>query len=156
MPETHVIAFERDQNIHHMCNLLAELNGVQNRVTLQGDCTPQVLQASINLPCLIFCDIDGGEYELLDPDVVPDLRKCTILVEMHDHIAAGATEVLESRFCSTHHIEMVEQSDRDPLLYPVLGSFSEEQQQIAVDENRVHDGTRVHQRWMLLTPKPLQ
>lgn len=153
MPKTQVVAFERTKSIHHMCKLLAKLNEVEDQVSIKGDCTHKVLQDNINLPCLIFCDIDGGEYDLLDPEAVPDLTKCTMLIEMHDHIVSGATEVMTRRFSLTHLIEIAEQSERDPSHYPVLARFDEEQRRIAVDENRIHDGERVHQRWMLLTPK---
>src|SRR5262249_41627996 len=55
---------------------------------------------------LVFCDIDGAEVELLDVERVPGLMKTDILVETHDGIREGTTDLLVRRFGRSHDVQV--------------------------------------------------
>jgi hypothetical protein len=57
--------------------------------------------------CLLIMDIEGGEGELLDPEDVPALAGCTILVELHPHAVPGVDEAVRARFTASHHIQEI-------------------------------------------------
>jgi hypothetical protein len=56
---------------------------------------------------------------------VPSLRGATILVELHDFIRPGITDLLKQRFEPTHRIEHIWQEPRSRADYPwrTLGTF---------------------------------
>lgn len=80
----------------------------------------------------MICDIEGYEYELLDPAKTPALRQCDILVELHEFERAGLTmeggrDELMRRFSVSHDIEIVSAQPRyvpdlQPAVIERLGS----------------------------------
>jgi hypothetical protein len=52
----------------------------------------------------MMCDIEGAERELLDPDASPALKGMDIIVESHECLIQGITQLLIDRFKATHHI----------------------------------------------------
>ena len=63
---------------------MAQLNRVADRVTIEGTCQIEHLHARIDPPCLVFCDCEGTEAELIDPAAIPSLADCHVIVESHD------------------------------------------------------------------------
>ena len=62
------LAFDTDVNAQNSCRQLAERNGVADRVTIGGLFSPNDFAKYENEAALVFCDIEGAEEELLDPD----------------------------------------------------------------------------------------
>jgi len=62
---------------------------------------------------LIFCDIEGGDFDLLLPDVVPALSRADLIVEMH-----GLADTLARRFLRSHRIEIVYHGAEHPAEFP--------------------------------------
>ena len=95
---------------------LALLNEVKN-LTVGKSCNHMELAKQISNKTLIICDIEGHEYDLLDPVVVPKLRTCDILIELHEYRdygftpLSGAAEFLR-RFASSHEITKVQVASR--------------------------------------------
>ena len=111
--QTRVIAFEGDQKTRDELCQMAERNGVTERLAIKGFCQIPELKAVLDetqekteAPWLIV-DIEGGEKELLNPGVIPALRRCPILVELHDGMVPGCYETVTRRFAGTHHIEEI-------------------------------------------------
>ena len=125
LPAAHVFALDFEPAARALCHSLAELNGVAERVTIMGKCTPTGLQELAQPGTLIVCDCEGGELDLLDPVAVPNLSRCDILVEMHDFLRPETSATLDARFRATHTTRVILQSSRDPEAYPILQSFSE-------------------------------
>jgi ribosomal protein L11 methylase PrmA len=136
LPAAHVFALDGNAAAQNVCRALAELNGVAERITIMGKCTPAVLQDLLRPGALIFCDCEGDELQLLDPVAVPELLTCDILVEMHDFLAPHTSSTLVNRFRPTHETRVIEQSSRDPLNYPVLESLNEFERLFALCEFR--------------------
>ena len=57
---------------------------------------------------LVFCDIEGAEKNLLNPDVAPALARMDVIVESHDCLIRGMTRLLVERFTASHDVTLVE------------------------------------------------
>jgi hypothetical protein len=107
-PDLNVIAFETDRWARDATNEAASINGVSGRVAVHGYCTPEWLAANLPENALIICDIDGGERPLLcEEPRAKTLDSATLLIEIHDHLAAGTSIALHKRFLETHDLETV-------------------------------------------------
>jgi len=110
-----VIAFEADPRGAGMMSTLCNLNGVsENRLELRGSCTLQELRSAFNVDerVAVIIDAEGAEAILLDPAEAPELKNSWILVELHDHLVRGVTELLIERFRSTHSYQLITGLDR--------------------------------------------
>ena len=108
VPELISLAFDTDPNARTACRQLAEKNGVSDRIEIGGLFSPTDFAKYEDEAALVFCDIEGAEEELLDPDLAPALRKLDIIVESHECLRKGITQKLISRFEATHTIELIE------------------------------------------------
>lgn len=106
-PGVRVLAFDIDENARDTCRQLAQVNGVAERVEIGERFSHQGFGTLPPGRTLIFCDIEGGEGELLDPALAPELAGLDLIVESHDCLVSGMTERLTQRFASTHDITLV-------------------------------------------------
>ena len=119
-PSARVVAFETQPTGQAALREMARLNRVSSRVEVRGKCEPTHLTEVLtqtNAPA-ILCDVEGYEDRLLDPQAVPALAKATILVELHDFIVPGITEILRKRFSATHHLTHISQRTRSRKQFP--------------------------------------
>ena len=137
MPQAHVYAFDADENARGWCYELAEANDVGERVTIGGFCDWTRLGELTEEPAFILCDCEGGELDLLRPDLVPGLIHCDLLVELHKMPRGGNTRSeIVRRFAPTHHVELRKYSERDPSAYPAIDVLEPGDRHYAVDEFR--------------------
>lgn len=113
MPAVRVIAYEMSDDGRKMLAGLAARSGVASRLTIKGECTPSELEA-IRPDCrvLVICDCEGVESVLLDPARVPWLAEASLIIETHDHLFAGVSDALRSRFERTHEVIRIEPRPR--------------------------------------------
>lgn len=99
----------RDTNIeaHKSVRQLADLNNVGDRVRVGGEWSHSDFALTTSFRTLVFCDIEGDELTLLDPEAAPELKRCDIVVEMHDAFNPSISEILLSRFEQTHSIKVL-------------------------------------------------
>jgi hypothetical protein len=114
-PQAQVVAFESEARGRELITQMAQLNSVAERIIVKGVCDPPALKQTLGATseCLIIMDVEGDELSLLQPELIPELERCVILVELHDFIHPGLSEVIRSRFQDTHHIETIQQSGRN-------------------------------------------
>lgn len=136
VPETHVIAFDIDPRARQLCEKMAKLNGVSERVMVRGECTCEGLDGLLDNRSLVIFDCEGCELGLLDPGRVPNLRVSDVLVELHDFIDRSISPTIISRFADTHDISLVSGLERDPSTYPALETFNDWDRHVAVTEFR--------------------
>ncbi len=124
MPALRVIGFEVEERNRAQLARLAEMNGVSDRIELHGLCTTDVLR-DVLLPAtgqsgkvLILCDIEGAELDVLRPDLVPELLKADLLVEMHDVPEQPVSEPIRERFAATHDIQVIWSTKRQSSDWP--------------------------------------
>jgi hypothetical protein len=115
-PTTRIVAFEAQTEQHSVLRALAQKNGVQDRITLHGYGTPQLLRDELAKAAggkaLIICDVEGFEEELLDPSAVPALQHADVLVELHEFMRPGISPKIRQRFAKTHRITEIHARQR--------------------------------------------
>jgi hypothetical protein len=131
-----VFAFDLNPAARRFCEQMARLNGVADRVTVRGECTPKDLQALAGKDTLVVCDCEGCELALLCPDLVPGLSACDLIVELHDCINPSISRVVCSRFYDTHEVKLLSTCNRDASAYPPAERFSLYEQRLALKEFR--------------------
>ena len=125
-PSTHVIAYEMEAAGRTFLAEMVSLNGVESRVEIRGKAEPTDLQAALGeaVRPLVVCDVEGYELVLLDPEAVPALRGAHILVELHDFVHRGLSEIIEQRFASTHRVTRVWQEERASSEFPYATTYT--------------------------------
>ena len=121
MPQTRVVAYEMDEAGRRQLKELARLNHVSDQLEIRGLCTMEemnsVLDASV--PALLICDVEGAEAYLLDSLRVPALVSMHILVELHDFVLGGLSDVMYSRFQATHEIQQFGRKAGAAAIFPI-------------------------------------
>lgn len=106
MPNTSVIAYDIDKDARINSNELKEVNNLTN-IKINAECTFEELNRRSTSNTLVFCDIEGFEKTLIDPDKVPNLKYVDLLIESHDCFVPNITEELIERFYLTHTIRII-------------------------------------------------
>jgi hypothetical protein len=107
MPDTKSFAFDTDPKAQVACKELAAKNGVSDRVEVGGLFAPADFANCDHESTLVFCDVEGAELELLDPDMAPALKSMDLIVESHECLRPGITDSLIMRFSATHDIQLI-------------------------------------------------
>jgi hypothetical protein len=136
LPAAEVHAFDLDPLARQRLRGLARRNGLAGRIRVTARCRPDDLAALAGPGCLVVCDCEGGEKELLDPRRAPRLAAADLLVEMHDFVDPSISSTLEARFRDTHDVEVIPMRERDASRMPLLADLSPEQRRFAVWEGR--------------------
>lgn len=156
LPQARVEAFETMPEHHPLIARTAVLNGVRDRLSIAGTCTPELLRArlrAVDGSVLIVMDIEGGEVEMLDPQVLPELAQADILVETHDSFVPDATVTLMRRFRDTHEIACYAARPRVLSDFPpnFLPSLRRRFPDFAVE--LMNERRTGQQRWLMLRAK---
>ncbi len=152
LPRAEAFGFDIDEAAIMRCSRLIALNKLESRVKLGGRCTPAGLEEIISGRTFLMMDCEGGEYDLLDPKLAPALRRCDMIVEVHDFIDPRISSTLQERFKETHKIEKIVSRKREPSLgrYPGLDALPQKYWPAALDERR----WRVME-WMVMRSREL-
>ena len=118
MPSTRVLAHDLNPKAQEICTALAHKNGVSDRVSIGGLFTPADFAAHAGQDVLLMCDIEGAERELLNPESAPALNGMDIIVESHECLIPGITQLLIDRFKATHQITLVQDDGQRQLTKP--------------------------------------
>ncbi len=127
-PEAITYAFDIDPASQQICGMSARANGVERRVLVGGFCSPAELIRLHSLHKRMLCvvDCEGFELDLLDqPAIANALRQSDVIVECHDFLRHGVTEILSQRFAETHHVKSVASSGRDLSSFAFLRNLSD-------------------------------
>lgn len=108
MPATQIRAFDLNPKAQETCRVLAKKNDVADRVQVGALFRPEEFANYAGQRVLVLCDIEGAERELLDPAVAPALRGMDLIVESHECLIPGVTQLLTDRFNDTHQITLVQ------------------------------------------------
>ncbi len=136
LPNARVIAFDISAKARELCAAAATDNGVGDRVTVRGEATCEALSEVLGPGSLrlVVMDCEGCEGALLDPERLPQLSQCDIIVETHDCNVPHVTETLLQRFRDTHVIEVIQAGPRDPAA--VLPHWPDRDRWLVVAEGR--------------------
>jgi hypothetical protein len=153
MPQTQFFAFDINENAQKVCAELALKNNVRQRINIAGVFDIADFAKYDNQNVLVFCDIEGAEQELLNPDRAPALRNFDIILEAHECFIPGLMKSLYNRFSSSHDISVIldngmRQLNKTPNWFYTLANLD---QLLAVWEWRTGPTP-----WMVLKSKSLQ
>jgi hypothetical protein len=120
LSSTTIQAFEMSDKRQNILKQNAALNGVSEQIQLRGHCSPEILEDCLgqSKDAVVICDVEGYEAELLDPDIVPALKTVSILVELHEFVCPGITDMLGERFGASHRIEHIKQETLPASVFP--------------------------------------
>ena len=117
-----VYAYDLDRAAIQQCRELIILNNVSDKVVVgelfETKELEKIYRKDSNF--LLFCDIEGAEKDLLNVNTSPLLKYIDIIVEAHDFIYPGITELLVGRFKDSHNIDIIEDYTRNSTKYPIL------------------------------------
>jgi hypothetical protein len=123
--EATVHAYETDPLAREHIAAMASVNRVADRVIVRGHCTIGDLAAFPGSgPALLLMDCEGCEWELIDPQRVPQLASWDVLCELHTARGADPFPVLSDRLLATHSAHWIAVQPRDPDAYPALQSYN--------------------------------
>jgi hypothetical protein len=148
MPQVEIHARDTDPKALVACQELARRNGVSDRIRVGGLFKPEDFQAFADRRCLVVCDIEGAEDELLRPDLAPALAGMSIIVESHEVFRPGLTTRLIERFAPTHDIERLDRGSRTLPLPTWFDGKNDMDRLIAVWEWRAGPTP-----WLVMRPK---
>jgi len=108
-PQATVTAFESSEEGRRLLTRNVELNQMQSRVKIIGQCGQERLKTAMlnGKPSLIIIDIEGAECDLLEPGNMPNVTSAHIIVEIHDRVDSRLGETVSSKLKSTHVVEEV-------------------------------------------------
>jgi hypothetical protein len=136
IPGATVHAFDIDPAARRRCAALAALNGVESRVLVREECTPEVLGELPEEGVVVLSDCEGCERALLDPERQPLLKGWPIVVELHDFIDPSISAALRDRFADSHDIELISERPVAELQPPELAHLTDAQRAALLGENR--------------------
>jgi hypothetical protein len=150
LPGAFVHAFDTETLAQDICREAAVSNQVAGRVSVTGRCTPGLLDTILQRGTkpVVICDCEGAERELIDPKLVPSLRKATLIVECHDFIDPSVTQTLAGRLNPTHDLVGIRESGRDPNQSAFLQRLDSLDRWLAVCEYRP---STMH--WLIAKPR---
>jgi hypothetical protein len=143
-----VYAYDIDETSRGNTAALACLNGITERVRVRGLCTFDEFDREVSNRTLIFCDIEGSEFDLLRPDLTSALSRADLIVETHEDQRPGVTETLVRRFLPSHRIEIVYHCAKYAAEFPVLKAVPAREHALLLEEGR-----SPRQSWMRLLAK---
>jgi hypothetical protein len=147
-PGAPVTAFDTSEEAQIACRETAELNGVTDRVAVDGTCLPQTLADLCGGPgsSLVVLDCEGYERELLSSDVVCEaLRRSDLIIDAYEIVDRRITSDILERYAPSHRISVVGAGGRDPNAFPCLASFDDMTRWAVICENRPQPA-----RWLVL------
>ena len=123
---------------------------MKHRISLEPSCDcDRLSELTRQGDCVIICDCEGFELELLNPILVPELQRTDILVELHECIVPGVTTCIATRFACTHSIQIVKSE------VPKIGSQPELQSLSRADQEHGLRERSVAMEWAWLQAKTL-
>ncbi|MDU8944720.1 hypothetical protein [Ovoidimarina sediminis] len=144
------LCFEMSEKGRRALAAAAEINGVRERVRIEGEATEAALLAAVpeGARGTVLCDIEGAEFSLLTETVLERLSGMSIIVELHDFLFEGGREALGSRAAAWFDLAIVRAGPVDPGAFTELDGFDDDHRLLAFSEGR-----EVMTEWMVLTPK---
>ena len=113
LPTVRVFAWDIDPAAREKTFRNASANGVADRITVEGAFDAAQFDTYGGQRALVICDIEGAEFDLLDPAQSPALVAFDLIVELHPDEARSVGE-FTARFEVTHDVEIVQPEGRDP------------------------------------------
>ena len=105
-------AYDISKRARILCEDMARLNNVFDRMVVKSECTAKVLESfKFTGKGLIICDCEGFEKELFNKNNVLNLKNCDLVIETHDAFDITISTYLKDVFNETHDISVIKSID---------------------------------------------
>ncbi len=121
LPTARVFAWDIDPSAREKTVRNASANGVADRIMVEGAFDAAQFDVFDGQRALVICDIEGAEFDLLDPARTPALAGFDLIVELHPNEERSVGE-FTARFEATHDMEIVQPEARDPGRFAALSA----------------------------------
>ncbi|WP_431857391.1 hypothetical protein [Azospirillum sp.] len=148
LPQAQVHAYDIDPNARRLCANMARLNGVGERLHIADRFDGAMFAGFAGKRTLVVCDIEGGEVDLIRPDLFPALRGMDLIMELHDWGGNPASTIVPPRFAATHEVVVLDGRSRAGRLPDALSTLSELDQMVVTWEGR-----REQTPWAVMTAR---
>jgi predicted O-methyltransferase YrrM len=127
-PSAEVYAYDVNAEAVRLCRAMAALNGVADRVHVEGRFDEQALRAlRLSGRGLVFADCEGCEGETFTESTLEVLARLDLVIEIHDFLDLSLSGRLRPLLARTHEVEVIESLDdikkAQTYDYPELASF---------------------------------
>ena len=154
LPDTKIFAFEKQCDYRKKLERLKTSNGSQD-IHVEGNCDLKILKNRLQLGGdnpFLFCDIEGGEIELLNLKLIPDLVKTELLVEVHEMYVENCQQRLLDEFKNTQNYTIIYGKERRfedlPISCGILSYFASKERVT----NLMNEGRPYPMNWIRLQP----
>jgi hypothetical protein len=111
-PTARLLAYDTSRQARTLCEEMAILNGVKDRLTIKATCVPEELASFAFVgKGLIVCDCEGYEKTLFQPSNLHNLLHCDLIIETHDFEDIDISAYLKQLFAPTHEIISIKSLD---------------------------------------------
>jgi hypothetical protein len=149
------VGFESSRKGRESSNEILRINNVQDRAIVMGTANSESLNSVLDLYAsrtqgfsLLLCDIEGGEVDLFDFQTAVRLHNFFIVIEVHEWTyLVNQLEELINLFQSTHDVQFLYPSARNPDSIPELRKLTDDERW-----NVCSEGRRESMRWLVCTP----
>lgn len=121
LPESTIYAYDIDPSMREQCQQMAEINGVADRIVIGERFNGEDFERFASDNAFFIIDIEGGEYELVDPEKYPALKRLDMIIEIHDFLYEGLSSVLPERFAASHNTKIIANTPFNFPLQKILG-----------------------------------
>jgi hypothetical protein len=109
IPTATVHAFDTNEEATRLCRSMAQSNDVDKRVITKSFCDENTLKTfPFTKRGLVFCDCEGYEKDLFTQDVIENLSKHDLLIEIHDGFDPSISSSIRQLFGKTHKLEVID------------------------------------------------
>ncbi len=107
-----IYAYDINDDARTFCLEMAKLNKVDELITLKSLCDENVLRTfDFEDQNLIISDCEGFEQKLFTTNNIANLKKCDLLIEIHDNVDITISQYIMSLFQSSHNIQIIRSLD---------------------------------------------
>jgi hypothetical protein len=125
-PGAHMIAYEAKEVWRERIKSITKANGVGDRCEVRGFCDKgefrRLLDTATGKSVFVLMDIEGGEFDLVDEEILPVLSNTELLVELHERDSRGRGDALIRLLERSHEVNVIWGNEtRLPSDVPSLG-----------------------------------
>jgi len=139
LPVVKVIAFDCYKPAQERCKSLAILNGVAERITVNGCFTINELEVIKSQNKVLFIiDCEGCEDDVIDERLITQFPASDFIIELHYEKVPEILPKLQTIFKATHNVSIVKAlSDHEKVMqydFPEIGNLSYQQKYFILEE----------------------
>ncbi len=149
------VCYESSEKGRALIAATAKANGVDKRIVIGGTASAafpsEISKLGVALnECVVLCDIEGGEFDVLSLHCIQQLRHSMLLIELHDFMVndgdakkRNLIEMLSEHFSIT----LLTMGTRDLSPFPELGMLNDNDRWLICSEGRPR-----HMSWLRCDP----